>query len=84
MLADEDIEASEGFVFENIESSVVSDLAEFYVEQIIGYTCNGKNPKKWKFRIHWGGYEPEDDTMVDWAAVKDLDDYSKENMNTLI
>ena len=32
--------------------------------------------------IHWRGYEPEDDTMLDWAAVKDLaalDDYSKEN-----
>ena len=40
------------------------------------------NPKKWKFRVRWLGYEPEDDTMLDWAAIKDLaalDEYSKEN-----
>ena len=41
------------------------------------------NPKKWKFRVCWLEYEPEheDDTILDWAAVKDLaalDEYSKE------
>ena len=64
------------------ESSVAADLDEFYVEKIIGHTGTGKNPKRWQFRVRWRGYEPEDDTMLDWAAVKDLaalDDYSKEN-----
>jgi hypothetical protein len=67
---------------EKIESLVAADLDEFYVEKIIGHTGAGKNPKRWKFRVRWRGYEPEDDTMLDWAAVKDLaalDDYSKEN-----
>ena len=67
---------------EKIESLVAADLDEFYVEKIIGHTGAGKNPKRWKFRVRWRGYEPEDDTMLDWAAVKDLaalDGYSKEN-----
>ena len=61
---------------------MAADLDEFYVEKIIGHTGTGKNPKIWKFRIRWRGYEPEEDTMVDWAADKDLealDNYSKEN-----
>ena len=60
--------------------SLVADLDEFYVEKVIGRT--GKNPKIWKFRVRWRRYEPEDDTMLDWAAVTDLaalDEYSKEN-----
>ena len=67
---------------EKIESLVAADLDEFYVGKIIGHTCTGKNPKRLKFRVHWRGYEPEDDTMLDWSAVKDLaalDEYSKEN-----
>ena len=66
---------------EKIESLVAADLDEFYAEKIIGHTGTGKNPKRWKFRVRQRGYEPEDDTMLDWAAVKDLaalDDYSKE------
>jgi hypothetical protein len=57
-----------------------TDLGEFYDEKIIGHSGTGKNPKKLKFRVLWLGYEPEDDTMLDW--VKDLaalDEYSKEN-----
>ena len=67
---------------EKIESLVAADLDEFKVEKIIGHTGTEKNPKRWKFRVRWRKYEPEDDTMLDWAAVKDLaalDDYSKEN-----
>ena len=68
---------------EKIESLVAADFDAFYVEKIIGHTGTGKNPKRWKFWIRWGGYEPEDDTMVDWAAVKDLaalNDYSKDDI----
>ena len=54
---------------ENIKSLVAADLDEFYVEKIIGYTGTGNNPKRRKFRIRWRGV---DDTMMDWAVVKDL------------
>ena len=53
---------------EKIESLVAADLDEFYVEKIIGHTGTGKNPKRWKFRVRWRGYESEDDTMLDCAV----------------
>ena len=65
-----------------IETLAATDLDEFDAEKNIGHSGTGKNPKKWKFRVRWLGYEPEDDTMLDWAPVKDLaalDEYSKEN-----
>ena len=45
--------------------NLATDLDEFYVEKIVGHSGMGKNPKKWMFRVHWHGYEPEDDTMLD-------------------
>ena len=57
---------------EKIETLTATDLDEFYVEKSIGHSGTGKNPKKWKFRVRWLVYEPEDDSMLDWAAVKDL------------
>ena len=50
---------------EKIESLADRDLDEFYVEKIIGHSGLGKKPKKWKIRVCWLGYEPEDDTMLD-------------------
>ena len=32
----------------------------------------GQDPKIWKFRIRGRRYEPEEGTMLDWAAVKNL------------
>jgi len=32
----------------------------------------GKHPKKKRFRVRWQEYEPEDDSWVEWSAVKDL------------
>ena len=57
-------------------------MDEFYVEKIIGLSGTGKNPKKWKFLVRWLGYEPEDDTRLDWESVEDLaalDEYSEEH-----
>ena len=56
-------------------------ISTFYAEKNIGNTRTVKNSKIWKFQIRWRGYEPEDDTMLDWDEVKDsaaLHDYSKE------
>ena len=50
-------------LLEKIETLAGTDLDEFYIQKIIGHSGTGKNPKKWKFRVHWLGYEPEDDTM---------------------
>lgn len=45
---------------------------EFYVELNIGHERAGKNPKKWNYKVRWLGCETDDNTMLDWAAVKDL------------
>ena len=55
---------------EKIEALVAADLDEFYVEKIIGHSGVGKNPKKWKFRVEYAGYEPEDDTMLDLVKTQ--------------
>ena len=63
---------------EKVESLVAANLDEFYVENIIGYWYGQVSEEMEVSR----GYEPEDDTIIDWAAVKDLtalDDYCKEN-----
>jgi hypothetical protein len=48
------------------------DMDEFYVEKIVEHSGSGKNPKKWMYRVRWLGYEPEEDTWLPWASVKNL------------
>ena len=66
---------------EEISALAAVDLDEFYVEKIISHVELGKDPKKWRCRVRWQGYEPENDTWLEWPAVKDLvalDEYGKE------
>ena len=57
------------------------DLDEYYVDKIVSQKkC--KNPKNWKFKVRLVGYEPEDDSWLNWTSVKDLaalDTYSREH-----
>ena len=58
------------------------DLDEYYVDKIMAHEEKGWNPKNWKFKVKWIGYETEDDSWLNWPAVKDLatlDSYSKEH-----
>jgi hypothetical protein len=67
---------------EEAAALAATDLDEFHVESIVDHEGEGKDPKKWKFRVRWLGYEPEDDTWLKWSAVKDLealDTYSQAN-----
>ena len=52
-------------------------------KKLLGILVRAIIPKKWEFRVRWRGYEPEDDAMLDWSAVKvnleALDECSKEN-----
>jgi hypothetical protein len=62
------------------------DMDEFYVDKIVEHMGNGKNPKKWEYKVRWLGYEPEDDTWLPWSAVKDreaLETYARDNNITL-
>jgi len=67
---------------EEAAALAATDLDDFHVESIVDHEGEGKDPKKWKFRVRWLGYEPEDDTWLKWSAVKDLealDTYSQAN-----
>ena len=72
---------------EEIEVLSAVDLDEYYVEKIVAHEGKGRNPKNWKFKVRWFGYEPEEDTWLNWTAVKDLaalDTYSKEHPELLL
>ena len=72
---------------EEIEVLSAVDLDEYYVEKIVAHEGKGRNPKNWKFKVRWVGYEPEEDTWLNWTAVKDLaalDTYSKEHPELLL
>ena len=67
---------------EEIEVLASIDLNEYYVDKIVEDEEKGKNPKNWKFKVRWVGYEPEDDSWLNWTAVEDLaalDTCSKEH-----
>ena len=60
----------------NEEIDVLSAICldEYYVDKIVAHEERGRNLKNWKFKVRWVGYEPEDDSWLNWTAVKDLSD----------
>ena len=67
---------------EEIEVLLSIDLDEYYVDKIVEHEEKGKNPKNWKFKVRWVGYEPEEDSWLNWTAAKDLaalETYSREH-----
>ena len=57
---------------EDIEVLVSIDLDKYYVDKIVEHEEKEKNPKNWKFKVRWVGYEPEEVSWLNWTAVKDL------------
>ena len=58
------------------------DVDEYFVESIIDHEERDRNVKNWKLRVLWSGYEPDEDSWLNWNAVKDLaalDKYSQEH-----
>ena len=52
------------------------------MDKIVDHEVKVKNPKNWKFKVRWVGYEPENNSWLNWTAVKDfdaLDTYSREH-----
>ncbi len=67
---------------EELEVLAGIDVDEYFVESIIDHEERGRNVKNWKFRVRWSGYEPDEDSWLNWNAVKDLaalDKYSQEH-----
>jgi len=44
----------------------------FDVDKIVAHEEKGRSLKNWKLKVRWVGYEPEDDSWLNWSAVKDL------------
>ena len=62
---------------------VAIDLDKYCVDKIVEHEEKGKNSKNWKFKVRWVGYEPQEDSWLNWTAVKDLaalDTYSREHL----
>ena len=58
------------------------DLDEYYVDKIVEHEENRKYSKNWKFKVRWVVNEPEENSWLNWTAVKDLaalDTYSREH-----
>ena len=48
------------------------DLDEYYIEKIVAQEQKGEIPKNWTFNVRWVGYEPEEDSWLNWTASTDL------------
>ena len=67
---------------EELEVLAGIDVDKYFVESIIDHEERDRNVKNWKFRVRWSGYEPDEDSWLNWNAVKDLaalDKYSQEH-----
>ena len=67
---------------EELEVLAGIDVDEYFVESIKDHEERGRNVKNWKLRVIWSGYEPDEDSWLNWNAVKDLaalDKYSQDH-----
>ena len=64
---------------EEAAALAATDFDEFHVDSIVDHESERKDPKKWKFRVRWLGYEPEDDTLSAVKDLEELDTYSQAN-----
>ena len=58
------------------------DKNEFVIHSIIEHVGNPKKKSSMKFKVHWSGYEHDEDTWEPYSVVKDceaLDVYLREH-----
>ena len=51
------------------------DVDEYFVESIKDHEERGRNVKNWMFRVRWSAYEPDEDSWLNWNAVKYSQDH---------
>ena len=72
---------------EELEVLVGIDVDEYLVESIIYHEERGRNVENWKFRVRWYRYKRDEDSCLNWNAIKDLaalDKYSQDHPETQI
>ena len=57
---------------EELEALEGIDVSEYLAEKIVDNKEQGRSFKNWTFRVRWAGYEPEEDSWLNWNAVKNL------------
>ena len=59
-------------IHEELEVQAGIDVDKYFVESIVDHEERGWNVKNRKFRVRWSGYQPDEDSRLNWNAVKDL------------
>jgi hypothetical protein len=63
----------------------IMDSDSYVVDHIVEHFYNKNTPsnmKFWKFKVHWLGFDAEEDSLLSFSSIKDLaafDDFLKEH-----